>query len=161
MNYVGFSTTNKIISRIIRWVTHSEVSHTFLAYQAFNRIWVLEAGFLGVSIVPLDKFKAKNNIVLMVPVRELSPDDLGAAMDQLGTAYDFGGLLGAIFPVIGHWFKRKWKNPWNNPKAMFCSELVVYSLQSAKFPGTEALVPADTSPQDLKDFFTEHYLNRS
>ena len=29
MVYVGFSTTNKRISRLIRWITKAQVGHTF------------------------------------------------------------------------------------------------------------------------------------
>jgi len=161
MIYVGFSTTNFIVSRIIRRLTKSEVSHTFFAYLAFGRLWVLEAGFLGICIVPLDKFAKKNQIILLVPVKELNTEDLSSAMDRLGDAYDFGGLFGGIFPIIGHWLKRKWKNPWDNTKAMFCSELIVTTLQDAKFKGMEEFVAADTTPQELKDYFTAHYLTRS
>ena len=159
MVHIGFSTTNQLISRIIRFFTGSKVSHCFMLFELFEQAWVLEAGFFGISLKPLKKFQKSDTVVALVPV-PLAEEDVARAMQALGEKYDFGGLLGSIFPLIGKWFKQKWKNPWNNSKALFCSEFCLKSLQEAGFPGADQLDPASTTPQDLLDFLTAHYLNQ-
>jgi hypothetical protein len=73
-------------------------------------------------------------------------------MNSVGAPYDFGGLFGSVWVLIGKWFHRKFHNPLQNSDALFCSELAVKVLQGAKFPGSDLLVAYDTSPQDLRDF---------
>ena len=160
MVYVGFSTTDSIVSKIIRWFTKSEVSHAFFVIDLLGRAWVLESGFHGVTLSPAEKFTAKNTIKYLAQVHELDEPDVATVMNDLGENYDFGGLFGSAFVVIGRWFKQKWRNPWADPKAMFCSEFVVKSLQECGFPGADQLVPQDTTPQDLKDFLMAHYMNQ-
>jgi hypothetical protein len=158
--YVGFSTTNQLISRIIRWFTKATTSHCFFVFDLFGKAWILQSDFFGVVVLPAEKFLKSNTLVAMAPIPELGEQDLARAMEHLGGAYDFGGLLGGIWPVIGRWFKKKWSNPWENPKALFCSEFVVTSLQMSGFPGADKLVASETTPEDLKHFLTEHYLNQ-
>jgi hypothetical protein len=76
-------------------------------------------------------------------------------MTSLGENYDFGGLIGGIFPQIGKWFKQKWKNPWANPKALICSEFITLTLQQSGFKGTEELDPTSITPEELKDFLVK------
>lgn len=154
MIQVGFSTTHMYLSRIIRFFTKSECSHAFFVFDLFGKAWVLEAGFFGVTLLALEKFQKTNTVIALVPI-EATESDLEAAMEELGDRYDFGGLLGSFFVIVGRWFKKKWKNPWDAPKALFCSEFVVKALQANGYPGAENLVAADTTPQDLLDFLTE------
>lgn len=148
---VGFSTTNMIISRIVRWFTNSKCSHAFMVIDLYDKPWVLESGYFGIVLLPLDKFAKANKIVALVPV-DVPQINVVSAMEELGDAYDFGGLVGAMFPIVGRWFKARWNNPFNSSRAMFCSEFVVTALQHANFPGSDTLVPANTSPQNLMDF---------
>ena len=160
MNYVGFSTTNKLISRLIRWITRAEVSHTFLIVELYGQPWVAGAEFNGLVLMPVHKFQRNNTIKAVCKVPELTDKHLEKVMDSIGEAYDYGGLIGGIFPQIGRWLKQKWKNPWANPKAMICSEFVTMALQECKLKGAEGLDPVAVTPQELKDFLTEHNLNR-
>jgi len=160
MTYVGFSTTDKLVSRIIRWITKAQVSHTFLIVELYGQLWAVGAEFNGMVMTPLRKLKTKTTIKYICRLSELTDDKLAKLMDRLGESYDFGGLLGGIFPQIGRWFKQKWKNPWNNKKALFCSEFVTLALQEAGLEGAEKLDPGTATPQELKDFLTEYNLNR-
>lgn len=154
---IGFSTTNKIVSRLIRWLTKSTVSHSFIVFDWMGRKMVLEAGFSGVGIIPLNRFIADGNeIVEIIDLPGVNLDDLLPALDDMGEKYDFGGLLGGIFPIIGKWFKQKWHNPWNNTKALFCSELIVTWLQSIGFEPASNLVAEDVSPDRLLKFLKEN-----
>jgi hypothetical protein len=156
MTYVGFSTTNKLVSRIIRWVTRAKVSHTFLLVEMFERDWVIGAEFQGLIMLPLEKFQKNNTIKAIYGVPELTDSHLAVVMENLGDSYDFGGLIGGIFPQIGKWFKQKWNNPFAKKKALICSEFVTLALQECKLDGAENLDPTAISPQELEDFLIKH-----
>jgi hypothetical protein len=160
MTYVGFSTTNKLISRIIRWITKAKVSHTFLIVELYGKPWVVGAEFQGLSMMSVEKFQKGNMIKAVCRVPEITDEHLAVVMENLGEAYDFGGLIGGIFPQIGRWFKQKWKNPWADKKAMICSEFVALALQEAKVKGSEELDPTAVTPQELKDFLLKHNLSK-
>jgi hypothetical protein len=152
MVYVGFTTTDSLLSRVIRYFTKSDVSHSFMAFELFGKLWILEAGISGVVILPWERLPKDSRIVDYFEIDGIMPKDLVSAMDNLGSSYDFTGLFGFIFPIVGRWLKKKWHNPWNNSKSLFCSEFVTSTLQSCNFPGAESLIPSDTSPSDLRDF---------
>lgn len=158
---IAFSTQPRnLLSRLVRWFTKSKTSHAFIIFEAMGRAWILESGVKGVVVLPLDKFR--DQMVAVVPVPDLTDEELSKVMDEyLGRDYDFTGLFGMTFNYIGRWLKAKWRNPWNNSRAMFCSELCVKALQESGFPGADQLVAADTSPQDLLDFLTEHYVRKA
>jgi hypothetical protein len=149
MVQIGFSTTPKILSRFIRWVTKSRVSHSFIIFDWLGKRWVLESGFSGVVIVPWEKFQRDNIIVKVIAPGFVYNMDLLPAMEELGEKYDYGGLFGTAWVLIGRWLKMKWKNPFNDSKAMFCSELVTKILQKAGHPAVQGLDPATTTPEDL------------
>lgn len=145
---VGFSTTHMALSKAIRWITNAPASHCFVLFDFDGIPMVLEAAFEGVRLVPMASFEKRNIIVALIPV-PYSEDDLKPLFNDLGDAYDFGGLLGSFFVQAGRWFKRRWRNPWASRKAMFCSEAIAWWLQDLKYPGTENLEPDMISPKDL------------
>ena len=153
---IGFSTRKyNIVSKIIRFLTKSKVSHSFLVLKEsyFEQEFVLEATTEGVRLVPFKKFEHENDVIGV-----FTPDvpiDAGvrAQVELIGEMYDVPGLLGSAFVLLGRWFKKKWKNPFRSTKSQFCSELVTRALQSAKYPGTEDLDPESTTPQDLYELF--------
>jgi len=151
---VGFSTSRKLLSRLIRLVTKSKASHTWLLVtDSFLGVdMVLQATMGGFQMVSFDAFQKKHKIITIVDLAH--PMDMGVkeAAQWLGFRYDYLGLLGELFVEFGRWFKRKLKNPLNDPKAMFCSEAVVRVLQASSYPGSETLDASATSPQDLLDF---------
>ena len=151
---VGFSTGKGLISRIIRWFTKSTVSHAWLLYLDvdFGQDMVLEATLEGVRIMPFEVFKKHNTIIkIAVPSKDLKSGLLQAG-GVLGGSYDFTGLFGMLWVLFGHWLKRKWKNPWNNSQAMFCSEFVARVLMWSNYPGVEYWEPSEMTPQDLYEF---------
>lgn len=154
---VGFSTSKKLISRLIRWFSDSVVSHAWLLYfdVDFGKDMVLESTLEGVRIIPFEAFK-KHNIVkdewLFQPRVDLA---LGfqKAGEELGSKYDFRGLFGMALVVVGRWLKKRWKNPWQNPRSMFCSEFVASILKWSHCPGTDYWDVSTITPDDLLDFF--------
>ena len=147
---IGFSTTDKLVSRLVRWFTKSTVSHSFIVFDWLGEKWVLESEWAGIQIIPLSRFMSKGNtIVDTIDLPDVSMDDLKFALQDSGVAYDYGGLFGSIFPIIGTWLKMKWKNPWQNTKAMFCSEFIVVWLQDLGRASKADLVADETDPSAL------------
>lgn len=151
MIQLGFSTTDHLLSKIIRKVTNAKTSHCWLLYTdpVLGGDFVMQAELNGIVLTPWDQFVKKNVVVAVIePVVDMKPGLLVLA-EYLGSMYDFGGLLGGFFVIVSRWLHRKIHNPFDNPHALFCSEAVTVALQAAKYPGTEDLVPKDTSPEDL------------
>ena len=154
---IGFSTTNRFLSKVIRWITRSKVSHTWLLYydDDFDCDMVMEATIEGFRLIPFESFKVKNiAIELFTPKHSLAAG-FKAAGKKLGSKYDVKGLFGAIVPIIGKWFSRKWHNPFHSSKALFCSEAMVDVMKDSSYPGWESFEPEDINPQALRDFFAE------
>lgn len=152
---VGFSTGNDWISKIIRFFTRSPASHTFIKFDLYGKEWVIEAGMFGVVIVPMTKWIRTSQLVAMYPLPEAQPEAVVKAMEDLGTPYDFGGLVGFIGPMVAKWFKLKWKNPFSSSKAMVCSDLVIRTLQEIGIEGADQFDPENTTPEDVRLFLKD------
>lgn len=155
---VGFSTQKKnVFSRLIRRLTKSQVSHAWLLIdEAFLGLsMVMQATEGGWQLTDYRVFQSKNDVVCLIgPAVPLDSGVREAAL-WLGEHYDYTGLFGSIFVLLGRWLKRKWRNPLNVAHAMFCSEAVVYVLQSCEYPGSKELDPSATTPQDLLEFLSK------
>jgi hypothetical protein len=146
---IGFSTSGAWIAKVIRWFTSSSVSHVFLLFSFAGREWVVEAGWNGVVIIPWSKFLRQNQVVKLIDIPDAYNLNLGDTLDMVGEPYDYRGLLGMTLVLVGRWLKRKWKNPTQSGRALFCSEMTVILLQKAGYPGAETLDPRETSPDDI------------
>jgi hypothetical protein len=152
--WVGFSTTNLWISRLIRFFTRSKASHAWLSYESneLNSIIVLEAHYTFRAL-PYAFFKRQNTIVKEVEITKGDTSTMVAACAKfLGTDYDYTGIVGGLIVSLGNWLKKKWKNPWGNPKVQTCSEAVVRALVAGGYPEADKFDPESVSPQDLIEF---------
>ena len=151
--WVGFSTTNLWISRLIRWFTKSKASHAWIAFesQELGTKIVLEAHYTF-RAVPYSFFARQNKVVAEVEMVGDTSSMVAKCAEFLGTDYDYTGIVGGIIVSLGRWFKHKWRNPWGNPKAQTYSESVVRALKAAKYPSSEVLDPESTTPQELMAF---------
>ena len=151
---IGFSTGTRMLSRIIRWFSRSSVSHAWLLYWDvdFNRDMVLESTLEGVRIIPFDVFQKHNKIIKVFTPSFSLKVGWAKVGEHLGECYDFTGLLGMIFVILGRWFKRRWRNPWNSTKGLFCSEFVASVLQWSQAPNTEYWDPSIMTPEDLYEY---------
>lgn len=156
---IGFSTTRSLVSGVVRWFTKSTVSHSFITFDWLDQKWVIEAEANGVQIVPMSNFLARKNIIVKTfDMPNLTMNHLKLVLDNAGEAYDYTGLFGAIFTIIGSWFKMKWHNPWNNAKEAFCSELIAQWLKDLDIPAADSLIPSDMTPMALLTFLQETQL---
>lgn len=162
MARVGFSKDGSLPSRIIRRLTGAPCSHAFLILEKgeseFGREMVLEASAFGIRLVSLERFKSQNEVVCEVDFKGHLSQGLVAAGSWLGEVYDFGGLFGMAFVILGRWLKKKWRNPLHRAHSLFCSELVTEVLQDSGIDGVSDLVPEDTSPGDLMDALMKRFL---
>lgn len=149
---IGFSTSNSWVSRLIRWATDSDVSHTFLLVEIDGIEFVAEASFSGFRLILMRNWIRGNEIVDII--EPLVPLDKGwlVAEDWLGESYSWTGLIGYGWVVIGRKLKRKFHNPIHESKSLFCSEANTKVIQASGWPGSENLDPASMSPADLRDF---------
>lgn len=154
---IGFSTTQALLSRVIRFFTRSPVSHAFLVYRDvdFEREMVMEAVGAGFRIVPLDRFEKHNTVVRIFTPRHPIDEGLRAAVDWLGESYDSGGLLGMALLLLARSLKLRLKrrNVLASSRSLFCSEAVARACRASRYPGFR-LDPETTSPQDLFAFFS-------
>lgn len=117
---VGFSYSNKILSRIIRKATRSECSHCYI-YDPDTGL-VFHAQGMSVHAVSYENFKKKNVIVWESGETGMpfSDTDWNWLRNQLGKPYGSATLIGHIIPLL---FSKR--NPFNDSDYSFtCSELV-------------------------------------
>ena len=154
---VGFSTCKtNVLSRIIRWFTKSQASHAWLLVEGsfLGMDMVMEATEGGFRITPYETFKKGHDIVAVLDTAFPLDSGVRTAAAWLGERYDYLGLFGSAFVMLGRWMKRKWKNPLDEPHAMFCSEAVAFIIKESGYPGSESMDPSSTTPQDLMDFLS-------
>jgi hypothetical protein len=153
---VGFSRPRAFnpLSWLIMRAQRSEVSHTFLVY--FDEEWgadfVLEAHELGFRLLPFARFQRENVVVGLFRTKVDLEPGLKWAANWLGTTYDFGGLLGMAWVMLGRMLRKRFRNPLQNSHSMFCSEMNVRVLQFCAEPGSERIASSGTSPLDLLRF---------
>jgi hypothetical protein len=145
---ICFSTTDGYLSRWIRWVTRSPVSHALLTFysQTLDKVMVMEATGKGFNLIPWNRWAKKNQLVarfaLDVP-RDKELEALHRIADKLGAEYDTVSLFGFFF--------RRWKkrgaNPLDDPTKLICSEAVARFLQEV---GIDAFQnPGEWTPADI------------
>ena len=151
---VGFSTSNSLVSRIIRWATGSKVSHTWLLLEDMvdGVSMVMQATGQGFQLITYERFLKGSTVVDVIDPKQ--PIDVGVkdALQWLGEPYDTVGLVGMAWVELGRLFKRNWRNWLHSSSAMWCSESCIYVMQAAKYPGADKLVPSQVSPEDLLEF---------
>lgn len=152
---IGFSTVRKNpISALIRWATGAKVSHVWLLVRLFGVLTVIEASEKGfIPSMSYARFAKKNDVVSIVVLEHDMHVGLAWAAQHFGERYDAAGLFGMLWVLIGSVFHRRWKNPLDDRKALFCSEAIAEILKRSSYPGAEAFVPEETTPEQLMKFF--------
>ena len=148
---VGFSTTNKWISRLIRWITRGEASHAWLAFDdpSLGVRFVMQAEAWAVELRPWDRWKTEN---LLVDQYELVGPDADEAVrwavkQYVGAEYDYrAALLAGLWRWFGRWIRGK----FNSPKKLMCAEVVIRTLQHAGYFSVEHFDPETTAPKRLR-----------
>lgn len=150
---IGFSTTNKIASRIIRWLTRGTVSHAWVAFTdpTLGLRLVMQAEVWGYEVRPWERWVRENRLVA-----EFSPNvDLTTSLrwlaSSLGSKYDWES---AFLSGVKLWFGRLWRSRFSSPKRLMCAEAVIRFLQHGGVHSMESLDPELTTPATFLDVVT-------
>jgi hypothetical protein len=158
---IGFSTSNSVVSKIIRKLTKSKVSHTYIKCQVERYDVVLHANQHGVEFDKYNDFDRKFEIVAEYDLKLTAEQEdafMAYAIRQLDRSYDFLGVAGFMWVLLNRSFGRKVKNPFSNKSAYYCSELIICSLQAAQFVGSELFDKDLVTPEELLVFLNTHPL---
>jgi hypothetical protein len=115
---------------------------------------VMDAHETGFRLVPLDLFSQKNEIIDIIDPQINLDEGIRHAARYIGIHYDFAGLFGVSWVLLGRALRCRWKNPFQSSDSVFCSESIVRALQHIGFPGSELLDPEGTTPDQLRKFLT-------
>ena len=143
---VGFSTTNKWISRVIRWVTRAPCSHAWIAFNipALERRFVLQAELWGVELREWDIWQRQNiKVAEFIPIGYDMTTAVRWITQHVGAPYD---LRAGFLAGISRWLKRFVRGKFSSPGRMMCSEVVVRTLQYAQYVAVSAMDPEITRP---------------
>jgi hypothetical protein len=145
---VCFSTSNGLVSRVIRWFSRAEVSHALITFydETLDKVFVMEAGGRGFLLTPWAKWRQNHTLTcrysLCISTRH-QEESIRKLAEFLGSQYDYISLLGFVFR---RWVRRM-RNPLDSPKRLVCSEAVAMFLRDAGLePFNE---PATWTPGDL------------
>jgi len=156
---IGFSTTNGIMSKAIRWFTHSKASHSYIIFLAEGQTLMVEADQHGVICEDYSNFKKKNKIVAEFELT-VTPEEehkiVGYALQQLTRPYNFLEILGYVWIIVNKTFGRTVKQPFKDRSAYVCSELVICSLQAGNFPLSHFMNRFVTPPEGIIEFLLNH-----
>lgn len=151
---IGFSTTHKWPSRLIRWLTRSQVSHVWISFPAAGTRLVIQADTRGVHVDSWDNWAPQQKIVARFRLLDGSDRWAGwrggiatrALFGLLHRSYDWRGALGVGWVLLGRCLGARWRNPLAS-SAYFCSELGAEWLRIAG-----VMVPLDpetATPEDV------------
>jgi len=151
---IGFSTSNRILSKIIRFITRSKVSHAWIAFDdtTLNMRMVLQAEAWGFEVRPWERWCHENTLVgEFIPVGNDLTQAFVFISKYLGTKYDYdSAAIVGFFDLLKKWFKVKFTiSPNENPSKLMCSEAVIRFLQYADYVVVRYLNPETTSPGGL------------
>ena len=145
------------VSRLIRWVLRSKVSHVFIEYPSgmWGGRWAAEATKGGVRKVPTRK--ARHHVYTEFVCRFDARPGLVGAAKYVGDEYDYSGavILG-VLALLWRWFKVKLRRPLRHSKAQFCSEFVARVLMGVKEVDVSDWDPEQADPDRMLCFCGKH-----
>lgn len=156
---VGFSRTNTFISKAIRIITKSEVSHVYLRIEdEFLGVPLIlhSDKHPGVCVVHAPIFEADNQIIAEFEIEaKLLDYSIRKNFSLLGKEYDRWRLFAWAWVIaFSRWMKRKLQDPTEDPRKLICVDFVLLILNAAKVTN---LQPGTMTPKDLYQFFQENF----
>jgi hypothetical protein len=151
---IGFSTTNKLLSHVIRWITRAPCSHAWFCYEdlvvgtSTPISKIAQAEWYGYEARPRWRWDRENTLIAEFEL--LGPDPALAVRymlnQYLGARYDY---LAAFFTGLWQLTKRTLRGKFRDPKKLMCSEGVIRMLGHAGYNAVSDLDPEVTSPKAL------------
>jgi len=135
---IVFTASTQWVSRVIRWVMRSKVSHVSIEYPSklWGGRWIAEATKGGVRKV--QSSKAKKHVFAEFRCKFEAESGLRSVAKYCGEEYDYTGALAfGFFVLFRRWFKVKARHPLRSSKAQFCSEFVARFFQGVDIGATK------------------------
>lgn len=133
---IGFSTTNSIWSKIIRWITKANMSHTYIKFydSTLGTDLILHSDYSGVEFDLAEKFHISNFVIEEYEIDDARLDKaIKNNLWHLGKRYDYYKMFNFIFFIMfKRWFIRKVKNPIVDVKKILCVDFILYALNDAE-----------------------------
>jgi hypothetical protein len=146
---IGFSTTNKWRSRLIRLITRSKVSHAWISFYdaTLKQRMIMQAETWGYEVRPFNRWVKENTWVSEFKIPQINTvEALHYIASYLGSDYDYKACF---YTMIRRWISKKRKNPLDSPNKLMCSESVVRFLDYAEILKEDEFFPDLTSPEML------------
>jgi hypothetical protein len=133
---IGFGTTDKLHSRLIRWVTRSPWSHVWIEYESavWDGWWAAHAGPTGVVKVPLEQVHEAHTKRRVYECEVDLSKGLRAVREYVGSEYDYRSVMwNGLLLLLSRVFAREWlmKIVSKNRSKMSCSEFVSLIMKRA------------------------------
>jgi len=145
-----FSTASGIISWLIRKLQGADISHCAIGTSMHGVPVVIEDTVGGVRIYPRARWEKSHKLVREFEFIPNMEDGLRHSIGHVGDAYDYAGLFGYVWVLLGRWLRKKWKNPFARANSAVCSEFILEMDPERKLvPEWEGLDPSSVTPRDL------------
>jgi hypothetical protein len=154
---VGFSKTNSLISKVIRWVIGAPFSHTYIRFydEYLGMNLIAHADWPGVIIIQADRFDKENTVVEEF---EFDLPPLKTALVRnlrfLGSRYDYLSILGWAWTIaLRRAARLVVKNPLDDPKSLICVDFCIRVLNDAALT---AIPVGSMNPKGLVKYLRKH-----
>jgi len=155
---IGFSRTNNLPSKIIRFFIKSPISHAYVRiYDKFLKTsLILHSDWGGVQFDLAEKFDMENIAIEEYIINDNRFDDaIRKNLWHLGKGYAYIKLINWAWAIIiKRWFIRKVKDPITKPSKLICSDFVLYILNST---GIVDIPIGSMTPADLRQWFENNH----
>lgn len=162
---VGFSRTDSLISKTIRFFLGSNISHTYLRIHDdfLGTPLIIHADWNGVEIIHADLFDKEN---IIIEEFEIVDERLDKALKKnlrlLGRRYDYLVLFGWAWTIaVRRWVKKKIEitiddptSIFEDPKKIICVDFIIKVLNDAN---VVKLRYKNYNPKSLNEWMNEHY----
>jgi hypothetical protein len=142
-----FTATSTLLSRAIRAMSHSDVSHCGFGLTVDGARFVADSALLGCEMTTRERWLRSHQLVHEFEIPDADRPRTVDVLAALGAGYDYSGMLGYLPVWIARWFGRKIQNPLGSPTQNVCSEYVVRTMKSSK--SWSLVDPANAYPGDL------------
>ena len=155
---IVLSTTNHFMSRLIRKISRSTVSHASICIEVEGVPFIVEATTGGVRLIPRKTWE-RHAVVIREYDYLFSKDAIRFVLEEVHKKYDYLGLVGFVPVVLAwRWFRKKIKNPLSSSIAVVCSEFVARALNFGNKDFD--LDPENTTPSMLLRICEKHNMKR-
>jgi hypothetical protein len=151
-----FTTSSGYLSRAIRAMTRSTVSHVAIGTEIFGEPVLIhsaldgETGRTGVQITPRARWLRDNTTIAEYEIVPDVTSSMASMVRLLCERYDKLGLLGYVIVIVARWLGKKIMNPLSSSTRFVCSRYVLKLDPTGELiPEWKGLDAEQTTPQDL------------